>query len=136
MTLLFVFIAGLIFGAGLIVSGMTNPAVVLAFLDITGAWNPALLFVMGSAVVVTTVGYHFIFRLKKPLFANHFSLPVNTRLDAKLVAGAMLFGVGWGLVGLCPGPALASLTAAPLKTGLFVLAMLAGSFAAKQFAKA
>ncbi len=135
MALLLVFVAGLVFGSGLIISGMTNPAIVLAFLDITGAWNPALLFVMGSAVLVTTVGYHLIFRLGQPLFATRFSLPEKTDIDRRLVTGALLFGVGWGLVGLCPGPALASLTAAPLKTGLFVLAMLAGAYAAKQLKK-
>ena len=118
--------AGLLFGAGLALGGMTDPAVVLGFLDVAGAWNPALAFVMGGALAVTFVGYRLAFRRAGPLLAGRFSLPTADAIDARLLGGAALFGAGWGLAGYCPGPALASLPAAHPGTAVFVLAMLAG----------
>jgi len=118
--------AGLLFGAGLALGGMTDPAVVLGFLDVAGAWNPALAFVMGGALAVTFVGYRLVFRRARPLLADAFALPRTHAVDAHLLGGAALFGAGWGLAGYCPGPAIASLPAAHLGTAAFVLAMLAG----------
>ena len=119
-------VTGLVFGIGLALSGMTDPAVVLGFLDLAGAWNPTLMFVMGGAVVVTFVGYRLVLGRKAPLLADRFGLPTATRLDLPLLGGAALFGIGWGLAGYCPGPALASLGAGQAGTLVFVAAMLAG----------
>ena len=120
------------FGGGLIISDMVNPARVLAFLDVTGEWDPSLAFVMGGAVIVTSIGYRVLFGRGKPLFADDFSVPVNRQLDAGLFVGPVLFGVGWGLVGLCPGPAIVSLITAPVPTAVFVCAMIAGMFLARR----
>lgn len=126
MGLLLALIAGLLFGAGLALGGMTDPAVVLGFLDVAGAWNPTLAFVMGGALAVTFAGYRLTLRRARPLLAECFSLPTARAIDARLLGGAALFGVGWGLAGYCPGPALASLPALHAGTAVFVLAMLAG----------
>ncbi len=118
-------LAGLIFGTGLIVSGMINPAKVQNFLDITGAWDPSLALVMGAALIVTGVGYKLVLRLPHPLFDAKFQIPTLTAIDAKLLGGAAMFGLGWGLAGFCPGPAI---TAAALLRGevfIFLAAMLA-----------
>ncbi|MGX6646581.1 DUF6691 family protein [Maricaulaceae bacterium MS644] len=118
-------LAGLIFGAGLIVSGMINPAKVQNFLDITGAWDPSLALVMGAALIVTGIGYKLVLRLPHPLFDTKFQIPALTAIDAKLLGGAAMFGLGWGLAGFCPGPAI---TAAALLRGevfIFLAAMLA-----------
>lgn len=117
---------GLLFGVGLAVSGMADPAVVLGFLDPLGAWNPALAFVMGGALVVTFLLYRLARQQDRPLAAAGFHWPTSTVLDARLIGGAALFGLGWGLAGYCPGPALASLTAGHGGTLVFVAAMLAG----------
>jgi uncharacterized protein len=109
MKLLSSLAAGLLFGAGLALSGMTNPANVRGFLDVFGAWNPSLLFVMGGAFITTFIGYHFIFKQHKPLFEAQFDVPTFTQLDVKLLSGSALFGIGWGLSGYCPGPAVVSL---------------------------
>jgi hypothetical protein len=118
--------AGLVFGLGLAVSGMADPGVVLGFLDLAGAWNPTLLFVMGGAVPVTFLGYRLALGRGRPLLGERLSLPTATRLDAPLLGGAALFGVGWGIAGYCPGPALASLSAGYPGTLIFVVAMLVG----------
>jgi uncharacterized membrane protein YedE/YeeE len=119
------FAAGLLFGVGLSLGGMTQPAVVLGFLDIFGAWDPRLLFVMGGAVLTTAVGYRLVLRRPQPWLAERFQLPGARRFDARLIGGAALFGIGWGVAGYCPGPALASLAAgAPallLRVGCMVL---------------
>jgi uncharacterized membrane protein YedE/YeeE len=120
------FFAGLLFGEGLALGGMTDPAIVLGFLDVAGAWNPALLGVLGGAVVVAFAGFQLVSLNRRPLLAERFDAPTRWRIDAPLLAGAALFGIGWGLVGYCPGPALAALPAALPGTALFVLAMLAG----------
>lgn len=117
---------GLLFGAGLVISQMVNPAVVLGFLDITGAWNPSLAFVMGGALIISTIGYKLILRNPGPLLAKSFQLPTKQDIDPKLVIGAALFGIGWGLSGLCPGPAIVGITLAPQKIGVFILSMIAG----------
>jgi hypothetical protein len=118
---------GVVFGAGLAISGMTNPAKVLGFLDVTGAWDPTLACVMGGALAVSALGYAAARRRVRPWLAETFALPSRRDLDAPLVGGAVLFGVGWGLVGLCPGPAVASLVRGSPQVLLFVLAMLAGA---------
>ena len=116
---------GLMFGAGLALSGMTDTAKVLGFLDIFGDWVPDLVFVMGGAVLVTLVAFRFVLRAK-PLLVPQFSLPDRSELDSRLLGGAALFGVGWGIYGYCPGPALAALVYLDAKTAVFVVAMLAG----------
>ena len=119
-------ISGTLFGAGLALSGMTNPERVRGFLDLFGRWDPTLVFVMGGAVLVMAIAWRLRARMRAPLFGDRFSLPDRSDLDAKLIAGSALFGIGWGIAGLCPGPAVASLALAPLTILPFVLAMLAG----------
>lgn len=133
MRLLVIFLSGLLFGLGLIVSGMINPAKVIGFLDLFGQWDPSLAFVMAGAVAVTSVGYRFILKQKHPRFASTFSIPTRTDIDAPLIIGPILFGLGWGIVGLCPGPALAAITAAPNTTWVFFVSMLAGMYALKLY---
>ncbi len=118
--------SGLLFGAGLAISGMTNTTRVQNFLDVFGAWDPTLAFVMGSGLVVATLGYQWVFRSPKPRLAAQFSLPARSDIDARLLTGAVIFGVGWGLVGYCPGPALAGLSYGHLQTLVFVPAMIIG----------
>ncbi|MFN9163976.1 MAG: DUF6691 family protein [Alphaproteobacteria bacterium] len=124
--------AGVVFGVGLIVSGMTDPAKVRNFLDLAGLWDPSLAFVMGGAVVVAFIGYRLSFASGAPLFAERFSLPTSTQIDLRLVAGAALFGIGWGLAGFCPGPALASVYSGGASAWIFVAAMLTGMWAARR----
>ena len=100
-------LAGLLFGAGLAASGMTNTSKVIGFLDIFGQWNPDLLMVMAAAVITTFIGFSLIFRRKTPLFDSHFFLPKLQLVDRNLIGGAILFGIGWGLYGYCPRPAVA-----------------------------
>lgn len=122
-------VCGVVFGAGLAIAGMTNPAKVLAFLDLAGAWDPTLAFVMGGALAVSAVGYAIARRRPRPWLADAFAIPTLQDLDARLLGGAALFGVGWGLVGLCPGPALASLARGSADVIVFVAAMVAGVLA-------
>jgi uncharacterized membrane protein YedE/YeeE len=119
-------LTGLIFGLGLLISGMANPAKVQNFLDLAGAFDPSLIFVMAGAVAVTLVGYRLVLRRPKPVLAERFHLPAVKDIDARLVGGAALFGVGWGLSGFCPGPAIASLALLAKGTLVFVPTMLAG----------
>jgi len=119
-------LCGLLFGAGLAVSGMTNPAKVLAFLDVAGAWDPTLAFVMGGALIVSALGYQLARRRPRAWLGPAFGIPTATRIDARLIGGAALFGVGWGLVGLCPGPALADLGLAAPSIYIFVGSMVLG----------
>mgnify|MGYP001797655706 CR=1 FL=1 len=128
------FVTGLVFSTGLIISGMINPAKVIGFLDLFGAWDPSLAFVMLGAVAVNFIGLRVILNRPHPAFANGFSLPTRRDIARPLILGATLFGLGWGLAGLCPGPALAALTAAPTTAAGFVAAMLIG-MAAGQMAK-
>jgi uncharacterized membrane protein YedE/YeeE len=124
-------IAGLLFGLGLIVSGMADPAKVQNFLDPFGAWDPSLAFVMLGAIAVTFAGYRLAFRRGRPLLADTLSLPSKTDIDGRLLAGAGLFGIGWGLSGFCPGPAIVSLPLLATGTLVFVPAMLAGMLLAR-----
>ena len=124
-------VAGLIFGAGLIVSGMSDPAKVKNFLDVSGTWDPSLAFVMGGAVVVTAMGYRLAFQQAAPLFEEHFHVPTAPAIDARLIAGSALFGLGWGLSGFCPGPAIVAIALLAPGTLAFVPAMLAGMMAAR-----
>ena len=119
-------IAGILFGLGLTLSGMSDPAKVLGFLNIAGDWVPDLIFVMGGAVVVTLIFTPLVMKRARPLLADSFSLPTTQTLDKRLVSGAVLFGVGWGLSGYCPGPAVVSLLYGYESTIVFCLAMLAG----------
>ncbi|MBS7539603.1 DUF6691 family protein [Ancylobacter lacus] len=123
---------GLLFGLGLIVSGMSNPAKVLNFLDIFGTFDPSLAFVMAGAAGVALVGYRLVLRRRAPLLAPRFELPTRRDIDARLVAGAALFGVGWGLGGFCPGPAFTALGLAAPGTLAFVPAMLLGMWLARR----
>lgn len=127
--------SGTLFGFGLAWSGMTDPGRVAAFLDITGAWDATLLLVMASALAVTTLAFRLILSRPAPLFAVRFRLPTRTGIDAPLLAGAAIFGVGWGLGGLCPGPALAGLVSGAPSLLLFVAAMIAGQWLAARFGR-
>lgn len=118
--------AGLLFGVGLGLGGMTNPENVLGFLDFAGAWNPSLLFVMGGGVGVFSILFPLIRKRSGPLFAPSFDLPLRRQIDKRLVTGAAIFGVGWGLLGLCPGPAIVNAAAGSPKILLFLAAMGAG----------
>ena len=117
---------GLLFGLGLLVSGMADPAKVRAFLDVTGRWDPSLALVMAGAVAVSAAGYRLALRRGRPVLARRFEVPTRRDLDLRIIAGAAIFGLGWGLVGLCPGPALTILTVAPAEALTFVAAMVAG----------
>ena len=119
-------LSGTLLGAGLALSDMINPARVLAFLDIAGAWDATLLFVMGGAVAVASTGYIAARRMRRPLLATRFHIPENRALDSRLMLGSALFGIGWGLVGVCPGPAVAALAFGLWQAWVFVLAMLTG----------
>jgi len=120
------FASGLIFGLGLIVSQMINPAKVLAFLDIFGSWDPSLAFVMAGAVASSAAGYIYARRRGRPVFAQQLEIPTRLHLEPRLLSGAAIFGLGWGLVGLCPGPALTILSLGLWQAFVFVAALLAG----------
>ncbi|MFN0182728.1 MAG: DUF6691 family protein [Aquabacterium sp.] len=126
MQILSALVAGLVFGIGLIVSGMANPAKVLGFLDLAGAWDPSLAFVMGGAIGVGVVAFALARRRSTALLGGAMHLPTTQGLDARLVGGSVLFGIGWGLAGFCPGPALVALGMGLPKAVVFVAAMLAG----------
>lgn len=120
--------AGVLFGSGLAISGMTDRNKVLGFLDITGAWDPTLLWVMLSALAVGIPSFYFILKRNKPLFDSRFFLPISSAVDLRLLLGATIFGIGWGLYGYCPGPAIASLVYLNSETVVFVLMMVVGLF--------
>ncbi len=126
MKTLLALLSGLLFGFGLSLGGVTQPAVVLGFLDIFGQWNPQLVFMMAGAVVTTAIGYRLVLRRPRPLFADSYRLPVSRRLDRRLIGGAAVFGIGWGIGGYCPGPALASLGGAVPSLLVLVACMVAG----------
>ena len=127
LRIFFAILSGILFGLGLAVSGMVNPAKVLAFLDIAADWDPTLAFVMLGALAVTTPAFRVVLKRPGPWFAARFALPTETDLDPRLVFGAGIFGVGWGLAGLCPGPAITDLVTGSGRVFLFVAAMLAGA---------
>jgi uncharacterized membrane protein YedE/YeeE len=122
---------GLLFGVGLIVSGMSDPAKVLNFLDVFGNWDPSLAFVMAGAVLVAFTGYRLVLKRDRPILAATFHLPTRTDFDRRLVAGAAIFGIGWGLGGFCPGPALTALGLATPGVLVFLPTMFAGIWAAR-----
>lgn len=119
-------LAGLLFGVGLIVSGMSDPAKVLGFLDITRVWDPSLVFVMGGAVMTGLLIFQLVMRRGRALLADKLFLPAARHVNKRLVGGAVLFGIGWGLSGICPGPALILLSSGSKKGALFFMAMLVG----------
>lgn len=122
-------IAGLLFGVGLVVSDMVSPTRVIGFLHVSSQWDPTLIFVMVGAIIVFSSGYWLVIkRREKSILGQRYELPTRRKIDVQLVLGAAIFGVGWGLVGICPGPALTSLTSGAWPLGLFVLAMLAGMY--------
>jgi uncharacterized membrane protein YedE/YeeE len=128
-------LAGLIFGAGLAFSGMVNPMKVLGFLDVaniaTGSWDATLALVMGGGLVVAAMGYRLVFARGHPFFADKFYLPTVTAIDARLIGGSAIFGLGWGMTGFCPGPAMASLVFGHLESVVFIIAMALGALAAR-----
>ena len=126
MRLFLALLAGALFGAGLALSGMADPARLRGFLDLFGVWDPTLAFVMGGALIPMAFAWTIQRRMERPAAAEGFTLPQTGTIDRRLSLGAILFGVGWGIAGLCPGPALADLAIAPLSAGLFVIAMIAG----------
>lgn len=120
------FITGVIFGLGLIISGMTNPEKVLGFLDLAGAWNPSLFFVMVGAISISAVAFYIARRRARSVLGAAMQLPTSKRIDKRLLLGSLMFGVGWGIAGFCPGPALVSTASGQPKALLFTAAMLAG----------
>ena len=126
MNILMALIVGLVFGIGLIVSGMTDPAKVIGFLDLAGNWDPSLAFVMGGAILVGLVAFRFAAKRERSLLGGAMRLPTATQIDRRLVLGSLAFGAGWGLAGYCPGPALALLATGDAKPWIFALAMVAG----------
>jgi uncharacterized protein len=138
MTILFQFIIGLTFGFGLLLSGMSDPAKVLNFLDLagigSGTWDPSLAFVMAGAVAVTFVGFDRVLREPQPLLGETFHLPTRRELDLRIISGPAIFGLGWGLAGFCPGPALTALGFGSQAAVIFVAAMIAGMLLARWLA--
>lgn len=119
-------LAGLVFGLGLVIAEMVNPAKVLAFLDVSGHWDPSLAFVMGAALIVTAAGYRLVWKMREPVFGSAFIVPETREIDRRLAIGAVVFGIGWGLAGLCPGPAIAALSFGGAPAWVFLGAMSAG----------
>lgn len=122
------FFAGLIFGLGLLLAGMANPAKVLAFLDVAGAWDPSLALVMLGAISVAVIPLNWARKKRQSLLGARMQLPLKNELDARLIGGSLLFGIGWGIAGICPGPAVAILLTGHSQIIIFVLAMLAGMY--------
>lgn len=121
-------VAGLVFGLGLWISGMTDPGKVLGFLDVAGEWDPSLMFVLGGAACVSVIAFQLVSARDRPLLERRFDTPRLVRIDRDLVLGSALFGIGWGMVGYCPGPALTSLPSASTGLVVFVFAMIAGGW--------
>ena len=128
----FAFLAGFLLSIGISVSGMINPAKILAFLDVAGNWDPTLLVVLGGAVGVTLITFRFVMRLPKPLLHHQFVLPTLTKADRPLIVGQILFGIGWGVVGYCPGPVFSSLALGYAEPVIVTLAMIGGALLYKQ----
>ncbi|KAF1311879.1 DUF6691 family protein [Pseudomonas putida] len=129
MSKLTAFFAGLIFGLGLLLAGMANPAKVLAFLDVAGAWDPSLALVMAGAIAVAAAPLNWARKHKRSLLGAPMQIPVKRELDARLIGGSLVFGVGWGIAGICPGPAVAISLTGHWQVLVFVVAMLAGMYA-------
>lgn len=131
MRLISAYLIGLVFGVGIAISGMANPAKVLNFFDVAGTWDPSLIFVMGGALVVTVIGYRVVLGGRSPLLGGRFHLPSARAIDARLLGGSAVFGVGWGLSGFCPGGALPALGAGRWEVFVFTAALVAGIVLAK-----
>ncbi|MFY0635705.1 MAG: YeeE/YedE family protein [Vannielia sp.] len=132
-----IYLIGLTFGLGISISGMANPAKVVNFFDVAGSWDPSLALVMGGALFVTFIGYRLLFRrAAAPLWAGSFSLPNTRQIDARLIGGSLLFGVGWGIAGFCPGGALPALGTGRVEVIVFVVALIAGILLARALQKA
>jgi len=132
MRLIALYLVGLVFGIGISISGMSNPAKVINFFDVAGMWDPSLAFVMGGALAVTLAGYRLVLRRPAPLMDARFHLPTSSSIDARLVGGSALFGVGWGIAGFCPGGALPALGTLNADVFVFVAALLGGMWLARQ----
>jgi uncharacterized membrane protein YedE/YeeE len=131
MRLVIAYLIGLIFGVGIAISGMANPAKVLNFFDVAGTWDPSLMFVMAAALVVTFIGYRIVLREPRPLIDAKFHLPDNNALDTRLIGGSAVFGIGWGIAGFCPGGALPALGTGRIEVLAFVAALISGIFIAR-----
>ena len=123
---------GIIFGIGLVISEMINPAKVLGFLNLFGEWDPSLAFVMIGALIISTPLFHLFKNKEKPLFSLNFSIPENKEIDKKLIIGSVFFGAGWGLIGLCPGPAITSIALLNVSSAIFVVSMFIGFYIASK----
>lgn len=128
MKILFALITGLIFGIGIAISGMMDPAKVLNFFDIAGTWDPSLAFVMGGALVMTFIGFRLVWKRNVPMFEARFQVPTSTAIDKKLIGGSALFGIGWGIAGFCPGAAIPALGTGRWEVALFLVAVIAGFY--------
>lgn len=131
MKLLTCLFIGILFGTGISISGMANPAKVINFFDIVGSWDPSLAFVMGGALITTFIGYRIVLRKPAPLIDRSFQLPTKRDLDARLIGGSAVFGIGWGIAGFCPGGALPALGTGQSDVFIFVAAAIVGIFIAK-----
>jgi len=128
MRFIFASISGLIFGFGLALAGMLNPSKVQGFLNIFGVWDPSIAFVMGGGIIVNAIGYYFVLKWDKPLFAEKFAIPTNKNIDKNLLIGSAVFGIGWGLAGLCPGPVISNVLLQPQDALIFLIIMIFGLF--------
>ncbi|MFK7958277.1 MAG: DUF6691 family protein [Lysobacterales bacterium] len=131
MRLILTYLTGLVFGVGIAISGMINPAKVINFFDFAGTWDPSLALVMGSALVVSFIGYRLVFMGSKPMLGDAFQIPARRRIDPPLIAGSVIFGIGWGISGFCPGGALPALGTGKKEVLMFVAALIAGIVAVK-----
>lgn len=127
------YLIGVLFGLGLIISGMSNPAKILSFLDLAGNWDPSLIFVMGGAVIVGLGGFYLVSKRSEAFFGGVFHVPTRRDISKPLIIGSLIFGAGWGIAGFCPGPAIVALGAGHLKALVFVLAMLVGMTISSRF---
>ncbi|MEP1539329.1 MAG: DUF6691 family protein [Paracoccaceae bacterium] len=128
MKLIFALFTGLVFGTGIAISGMMNPAKVFNFFDVAGMWDPSLAFVMGGAVVITFIGYRLVWRRDAPLFGGKFQIPTSNAIDVRLIGGSAVFGIGWGIAGFCPGAAIPALGTGRWEVALFLIAVAAGFY--------
>ena len=128
MKLLYALFAGLVFGVGIAISGMMDPAKVLNFFDVAGTWDPSLAFVMGGALLVTFFGYRLVWHRDAPLFEGRFQVPTSTAIDPKLIGGSALFGIGWGIAGFCPGAAIPALGTGRWEVALFLISVAVGFY--------
>ena len=126
MKMIYALFTGLVFGTGIAISGMMDPAKVLNFFDLAGTWDPSLAFVMGGAVLVTFVGYRLVWRRSEPLLEGRFQIPNATTIDPRLIGGSALFGIGWGIAGFCPGAAIPALGTGRWEVALFLVSVIAG----------